>query len=134
MRDLLDVALKPRIFATINGVELKDAAREPCGSVEEVMELLKRGNTNRHVAETKMNVNSSRSHSIFIMQLDTETLDGTIVKQRTSHLNLVDLAGSERAGQTKAEGDRLTVNFSKATWLVYAQKENVRFLGSKTYK
>uniref|UniRef100_A0A914EA56 Kinesin-like protein n=1 Tax=Acrobeloides nanus TaxID=290746 RepID=A0A914EA56_9BILA len=61
----------------------------------------------RNVAETKMNQRSSRSHAIFMLELDTmEMMPDGITKKRNSRLNLVDLAGSERQRDTGAEGER----------------------------
>lgn len=54
------------------------------------------------LAETKANIHSSRSHTVFriqveIMDINTETGRRSI---RTSQINLVDLAGSEGASKT----------------------------------
>ena len=62
-----------------------------------------------------MNDESSRSHSIFTIFIETqETIDVSIInklkgeeKFKVGKLNLVDLAGSERQSKTGAEGDRL---------------------------
>ena len=65
----------------------------------------------RNVAETKMNQRSSRSHAIFMLELDTmEMMPDGITKKRNSRLNLVDLAGSERQRDTGAEGERFNVS------------------------
>jgi hypothetical protein len=65
-------------------------------------EKLAGGRENRSVASTKMNLDSSRSHSIFTITIEScEEKDGenhiTVGK-----LNLVDLAGSERQSKTQA--------------------------------
>jgi kinesin family protein 3/17 len=54
-----------------------------------------------------MNADSSRSHSIFIVQVESSQPSeaGEVVRQGV--LNLVDLAGSERQGKTGATGQRL---------------------------
>jgi hypothetical protein len=84
-------------------------------SYNECLELLWRGWNKRKVAETAMNRESSRSHAIFTLNLETEHTTGletehttgTVTNNRKSRLNLVDLAGSERQGQTQNTGDRL---------------------------
>merc|ERR1719375_2198619 len=55
-----------------------------------------------------MNQDSSRSHSIFTIIIETSEIgpDGK-VHIRAGKLNLVDLAGSERQGKTGATGERL---------------------------
>lgn len=66
----------------------------------------------RTTAETQMNERSSRSHAIFILELDTtEELPNGIINKKNSRLNLVDLAGSERQKDTLAEGVRQAVCF-----------------------
>ncbi|CDK27747.1 unnamed protein product [Kuraishia capsulata CBS 1993] len=72
-------------------------------SYEEVEKFLERGNSNRTTASTSMNMQSSRSHSVFTISVTQERfIDDTLTKceQLTSHLRLVDLAGSERASAT----------------------------------
>ena len=71
----------------------------------DIYNLLNTGNDNRAVAFTKMNANSSRSHSIFILSIHQENKE-TLVK-KTGKLYLVDLAGSEKATKTGAEGQVL---------------------------
>ncbi len=64
---------------------------------EDALELLFRGDTNRAVAETPMNLASSRSHCIFTISM--EVRDPSSDKIRRSKLHLVDLAGSERVAK-----------------------------------
>lgn len=72
---------------------------------EEVLDALKRGDENRHVAATNMNAVSSRSHSVFMMKVNQRRLDDGSTK--TGQLNLVDLAGSEKIQKTGASGQTL---------------------------
>lgn len=72
---------------------------------EHVTDVLAEGNANRNIAATSMNVESSRSHALVFLHLESqhrETLD-----VRSSTLCLVDLAGSERLSRSQVEGDRL---------------------------
>uniref|UniRef100_A0A8C7IU75 Kinesin-like protein n=1 Tax=Oncorhynchus kisutch TaxID=8019 RepID=A0A8C7IU75_ONCKI len=69
---------------------------------DEVMDTIDEGKSNRHVAVTNMNEHSSRSHSIFQINVKQEN---TATEQKLSgKLYLVDLAGSEKVGKTGAEG------------------------------
>lgn len=53
-----------------------------------------------------MNKESSRSHSLFTIYIDSQESDAKgNDKYKASKLNLVDLAGSERASKTGATGD-----------------------------
>lgn len=56
-----------------------------------------------------MNRESSRSHAVFTMTLESKETGNEVVNIRTSQLNLVDLAGSERQRDTHSEGSRLKV-------------------------
>ncbi|KAI8800963.1 P-loop containing nucleoside triphosphate hydrolase protein [Cladochytrium replicatum] len=87
------------------GVYVKGCLEVFVGSVEEVYEAMRRGQAARVVAYTNMNAESSRSHSIFVIQIHQKNLiDGS---SRTGKLYLVDLAGSEKVGKTGATGQTL---------------------------
>ena len=65
------------------------------------------GNMNRVTAETQMNSESSRSHAIFTIYVESlEKREGELEKLVGSKFNLVDLAGSERQSKTGSIGDR----------------------------
>ncbi|XP_020659349.3 kinesin-like protein KIF23 isoform X3 [Pogona vitticeps] len=83
-------------------------------STEEAFEVFWRGQKKRRIANTQLNRESSRSHSVFLIKLAQAPLDvdGDNVLQEKelitlSQLSLVDLAGSERTNRTRAEGSRL---------------------------
>ncbi|XP_041651551.1 kinesin-like protein KIF23 isoform X5 [Cheilinus undulatus] len=83
-------------------------------SAEEAFQVFWRGQKKRKVANTRLNRESSRSHSVLIIKLAQAPLDadGDNVLQdknqvTVSQLCLVDLAGSERTGRTGAEGTRI---------------------------
>jgi hypothetical protein len=54
-----------------------------------------------------MNKTSSRSHTVFTIELIKITDFEGKKSQTTSEINLVDLAGSEKTSQAKTSGDRL---------------------------
>lgn len=60
------------------------------------MEFMNLGNKNRSVGETAMNKDSSRSHLLFALYLESaeNVASGEEKKYVASKLNLVDLAGS----------------------------------------
>ncbi|XP_056273657.1 kinesin-like protein KIF23 isoform X2 [Pseudoliparis swirei] len=83
-------------------------------SAEEAFQVFWRGQKKRKVANTRLNCESSRSHSVLIIKLAQAPLDAdgdNILQDRNqvtvSQLCLVDLAGSERTGRTGAEGTRI---------------------------
>lgn len=63
---------------------------------------MKVGNSNRSMACTNMNAESSRSHSLFnLTVVMNNNEDGSC---KTGNLYLVDLAGSEKISKTGAQG------------------------------
>ncbi|KAM6135471.1 kinesin-like protein KIF20A [Pterocles gutturalis] len=76
-------------------------------STEEAWKILKIGNKNRSFACTRMNEQSSRSHSIFSIRLLKLTDEHQPRVLGVSELSFCDLAGSERCNKTQAFGDRL---------------------------
>ena len=83
----------------------KNLSVHPVATEEEALNLLFQGDTNRAVASTEMNQNSTRSHCIFTMILERRKAGvDTVVR---SKLNIVDLAGSERVSRTSSEGQTL---------------------------
>ncbi|NXD59540.1 KI20A protein, partial [Corvus moneduloides] len=76
-------------------------------STEEGCRLLKIGNKNRSFACTRMNEQSSRSHSIFSIRLLKLTDEHQPCVLGVSELSFCDLAGSERCNKTHVFGDRL---------------------------
>ena len=59
------------------------------------MTLLRRGEKIRIKRSTKMNMNSSRSHTLFQILIESNEVDEKVMLKR-SKLNLGDLAGSEK--------------------------------------
>merc|ERR1719220_979267 len=83
-------------------VYVQGATERFVSSPEEVFEVIEEGKSNRHVAVTNMNEHSSRSHSIFLINVKQENLENQ--KKLSGKLYLVDLAGSEKIGKTGVEG------------------------------
>ncbi|CAM6129993.1 unnamed protein product [Calypogeia fissa] len=94
------------------GVYVKNLTSVTVQSVADITRLLMMGKKNRSVGATLMNQDSSRSHSIFSVTVETSAgpcaeNDGASHSViRVGKLNLVDLAGSERLNKTGATGDR----------------------------
>jgi len=83
---------------------LPEMTETPVASVRQALEVMRTGNINRHMAETKMNRHSSRSHAVFVVTV-TSVIDR--LQRRFGQLYLVDLAGSERVGKTGVIGQQL---------------------------
>ncbi|KAG0710966.1 Kinesin heavy chain [Chionoecetes opilio] len=107
IRDLLDVSkVNLAVHEDKNRVPfVKGATERFVSSPEEVLEVIEAGKMNRHVAVTNMNEHSSRSHSVFLIQVKQENIESQ--KKLLGKLYLVDLAGSEKVSKTGAEGSVL---------------------------
>uniref|UniRef100_A0AAY4CDB9 Kinesin-like protein n=1 Tax=Denticeps clupeoides TaxID=299321 RepID=A0AAY4CDB9_9TELE len=104
IRDLLDVSkTNLAVHEDKNRVPfVKGCTERFVSSPEEVLDVIDEGKSNRHVAVTNMNEHSSRSHSIFLINIKQENVE---TEQKLSgKLYLVDLAGSEKVSKTGAEG------------------------------
>ncbi|XP_039351013.1 kinesin heavy chain isoform X2 [Mauremys reevesii] len=107
IRDLLDVSkTNLAVHEDKNRVPyVKGCTERFVSSPEEVMDVIDEGKANRHVAVTNMNEHSSRSHSIFLINIKQENVETE--KKLSGKLYLVDLAGSEKVSKTGAEGSVL---------------------------
>jgi len=84
---------------------------------QEIIKYMEQGEQARMMAETKLNEQSSRSHTVFRINIQSMPRNGKNCdlvyafsdqsKIRVSQLNLVDLAGSEGASRTETQGIRL---------------------------
>ena len=90
----------------VTQIEVRDA--------KEAIAAVQQGQDRRRIAQTQLNAESSRSHSIFtirVVQAPLDPLGEDILQEKSlicvSQLALVDLAGSERLKRTGAGGDRL---------------------------
>jgi len=62
--------------------------------VNDVLALMRHGQENRHSGETRMNRESSRSHSVFTCTVEkTSKATSGVTSVICSRLNLIDLAG-----------------------------------------
>ncbi|XP_056321973.1 kinesin heavy chain [Danio aesculapii] len=107
IRDLLDVSkTNLAVHEDKNRVPfVKGCTERFVSSPEDVMDVIDEGKANRHVAVTNMNEHSSRSHSIFLINIKQENVETE--KKLSGKLYLVDLAGSEKVSKTGAEGSVL---------------------------
>lgn len=93
----------------VEGPYVKDLTEVPVRNINEILRYMRNGDNNRTTASTKMNDQSSRSHSVFTIMLKQihHDIDTDETTERSSRIRLVDLAGSERAKSTEATGQRL---------------------------
>lgn len=96
IRDLLNPAndnLPVRENKT-RGIYVEGTTEVCVGSEDEVMDVMRTGQSNRSVGFTNMNAESSRSHSLFIVNVTQKDINSG--SKKNGKLYLVDLAGSEK--------------------------------------
>ncbi|KAL3930986.1 MAG: hypothetical protein SGBAC_011519 [Bacillariaceae sp.] len=97
IRDLLTGIPQPiRLFDGPKGLIIRGLKEEVVSSPEDVFAMLKSGEARRQVGSTHMNSQSSRSHTLVRLWIESTPSDDRKKKStRLSSLSLVDLAGSE---------------------------------------
>ena len=106
--DLLDLTTEPHELtihenSRTNAIWVGGLRNVEVKSEAEALACLFEGESNRVIGEHQLNRESSRSHSIFTISIETK-MPGESGDIFTSKVNLVDLAGSERVSKTKSEG------------------------------
>jgi len=74
-------------------IHIRNLSTHQAASEEDALNLLFIGDTNRVVSETPKHDASTRSHCVFMIQINSRSHDGDKIK--SSKIHLVDLAGSE---------------------------------------
>lgn len=122
--DLLDTAFENEICQKPQSKIVRDdgsgnmyvhgATEVEVKSTEEAFEYFYKGEKRKRMGCTTLNIDSSRSHSVFTIKLVQAPLNAsgeTVMQEKhmicVSQLSLVDLAGSERTNRTKNTGQRL---------------------------
>ncbi|GLA68049.1 kinesin-like protein Klp5 [Aspergillus tubingensis] len=77
-------------------------------NVQQVMDMIMRGNECRTMSPTEANATSSRSHAVLQINIAQKDRNADVNEPHTmATLSIIDLAGSERASATKNRGERL---------------------------
>ncbi len=90
-----------------NELIIENLIKKEINNIKEGFNIIKTGIKNRHIGITNMNKNSSRSHAIFTLYINSKKDENGKIIIKNSIFNLVDLAGSERQKLTKCNGIRL---------------------------
>jgi len=93
--------LNVRLDGKSNMVVVENLIDEQCHTASQLMDLLERGNSQRTVAATAMNSESSRSHLVFMIKI--VSVNRETKTQLRGKILLVDLAGSERLKKSQVE-------------------------------
>ena len=86
-----------------HGIFVEGLSEYVITNAHEAFALLRRGERNRIKRSTHMNMNSSRSHSIFQLLLETDQVDKNGML-RKAKLSFIDLAGSEKINKEEEMG------------------------------
>jgi len=98
---------KVRILEDRSGVNMQGLEEPHVKTAADIFTLLETGNARRRTAETLLNKQSSRSHSVFVVTLSVrEVLAEGEEVIRVGKLYLVDLAGSENVSRSGAVDQR----------------------------
>jgi kinesin family protein C2/C3 len=106
----LDIKKDKNGNVVVAGQEMRDTS-----SYEEMLDVYRNGEKNRHVRSTKMNAVSSRSHLVFSIYISGVNL--STQEKSFGKLTMVDLAGSENRKKTqiteeKGNQEALSINRS----------------------
>ena len=132
----LDIREDPK-----KGTFLRDLTYINIKNTNDIEKCLDKGNKNRHVGQTSMNDQSSRSHSLFTVYLEIEEKgENGNSRIKSGKLNLVDLAGSERVGKTNAtgqtfdEGKKINLSLTALGSVIDALSQNRKYVPYKDSK
>ncbi|CAD8149610.1 unnamed protein product [Paramecium pentaurelia] len=87
---------------------VKDAVEKEINNTQQFKDLLHKALQNRQMGETTLNNQSSRSHTIFKIQISFLYQQEQFTIQKKQTICIVDLAGSERAKRAETQGSQLT--------------------------
>ena len=96
----LEIKKDPKGVVTVPGVVTIEVT-----SARQLMATIEEGQKRRHVSSTQMNRESSRSHLIITVLIETTNLQTQAVAR--GKLSFVDLAGSERVKKSGSAGEQL---------------------------
>lgn len=105
VNDLLGTGSNLKIIKDKRGqIQIQGVTETDIIDQDQVINVIERGQRNRKIASNNFNEQSSRSHTIFRIIIESQNNDGSTA--RTAFLHLVDLAGSEAVGRNKLSGTR----------------------------
>lgn len=91
-----------------NRISVANLSQHRPTTVQDVMDLVIKGNMSRTTSATDANETSSRSHAVLQIHILQTNRSLDLTSDHTfSTLSIIDLAGSERAAATKNRGERL---------------------------
>jgi hypothetical protein len=91
-----------------------------CFRLEDALAVVGTGTRNRHVGSHELNKDSSRSHSIMTVHIESHTDVGGVTVSKFGKVSFIDLAGSERLKQSKSDGTmaKETANINRSLFML----------------
>jgi len=119
LRDLLaptHLQQKLDLMESTGGMCCNGLSETPVTSVADVLELVRKAQERKRVAETRVNARSSRSHCIFTMKVVCRRQSSGKSRDIVGKLHLVDLAGSECAKKAAWVSETSGINDQERDW------------------
>lgn len=142
IRDLLSSSTSApqpvRLFDGPDGLVIRGVKEVVVSSPNKVFQLLKQGDKKRQVGATHMNQQSSRSHVVVRLKIESSLAKNKSDETRISTLSLVDLAGSEsvrlNGTERREEGQYINKSLMALGQVVLGLSESSKPNGGKKSK
>eukprot|EP00531_Pseudo-nitzschia_arenysensis_P006661 CAMPEP_0116154598 /NCGR_PEP_ID=MMETSP0329-20121206/21866_1 /TAXON_ID=697910 /ORGANISM="Pseudo-nitzschia arenysensis, Strain B593" /LENGTH=785 /DNA_ID=CAMNT_0003651589 /DNA_START=35 /DNA_END=2392 /DNA_ORIENTATION=- len=142
IRDLLSSSTSApepvRLFDGPDGLVIRGLKEVVVSSPNKVFQLLKQGDKRRQVGATHMNQQSSRSHVVVQLKIESSYAKNQSGETRVSVLSLVDLAGSEsvrlNGTERREEGQYINKSLMTLGQVVLGLSESSKSKGGKKTK
>ena len=89
-----------------SGIYIEGLKKFNVNNYDEFKKIIEKGNTNRTIASTQMNLTSSRAHTIITLECKKTVINSGKKETIFSSINLVDLAGSEKMAKSQKKTER----------------------------
>jgi len=106
-----------RIRRGINGWYVENLYATECANAKEVMDHWKFGRESKMMAQTALNAHSSRSHSMFVIEVEKNDPDNFSYRC-VSKLSIVDLAGSEKPNGDASSRFQESININGSLFVL----------------
>jgi len=91
-----------------------------CARLEDALAVVSAGTRNRHVGSHELNKDSSRSHSIMTVHVESHVERDGVTVSKFGKVSFIDLAGSERLKASKSDGTmaKETANINRSLFML----------------
>ncbi|KAL4478852.1 hypothetical protein ABPG72_009678 [Tetrahymena utriculariae] len=86
------------------GIYVQGLTQTSIANQDELIQLINIGYNTKRTRETRLNEYSSRSHTIFMIEIQQRLSNGD---EKVGKINLIDLAGAEKVSRSGAQGESL---------------------------